>query len=433
MLRFSMPSILAMLVGVLYAAADRFFVAQAEGPAALAGLTVAFPIFMIVIAVQLLCGAGGNALLSINLGQKDDAGVRRVISNTLFLQIALGVLLTAATLIFMEPLLALSGGSAATIPIAREYLSVLLLAFPLDIVAMGLNQFVRSFGFPKTAMINSIAPALLNIVLDYIFIMEMDMGVFGAALGSAISMLAGFVMVMWFWARRSPYKLRLARPDFGAMAMIAKFGMTAFFVHFAIGFNMMFSNNILAKYGGDIALGSWAIAGIVDQVFTLPVFGLANAMQSIGGYNFGAGLWDRVRECVRKSIFASTIWLTISGAAIFIFAGSMTGLFGSDAAMLSTADWFLKVFAAGYPFLGVVFLAGIFFNMVGRYGTALILSLIKFAALPIPALILFARLWGLDGFAWAWPATNVVSFAIFFAAIAMSWRRIGTTITPAKF
>ncbi|MDR1207404.1 MAG: MATE family efflux transporter [Rickettsiales bacterium] len=408
--RFAMPAIISFMVGAVYNASNRIFIGAALGDTGLAALGIAAPLFLIAITINLLCGVGGNALFSIKLGCGDAPAANKIVRNTIWLQSILGAAYIAATGFFMNDILIACGASAETLPLARQFMTFLLCGVFFDIMGNGLNQFVRSLGRPGRAMANAIAGSVVNIILDYVLIIHMDMGMAGAGIATAVAMFSIFVMVA-FSFRKSVVRLAFEMPSPRVMWTICKFGAAPFVLHLAFAANSFVVNGVLAKNGGDVAIGAWAVVIVVQQFLTMPVFGFTQAMQAIAGYNYGAGKFARVRSALMKAFFATEVWLCAAMVAIWVFGGTLASAFG-DGASSALAARAISWLAISFPFLGMVFVSGVFMNATGHYMRSLILNFMRAIGFALPAIYIGSYFWGIKGLMVLWPVGDIFSCAL---------------------
>jgi putative MATE family efflux protein len=422
--RFSAPAIMALLAGVVYNATDRWFISQFVGPDGLAALSVATPLFLVIVSVELMAGMGGNSLFSIRLGENRPDEAERVLGATFVLQLVLAALLIVPAWLWLRPMLSALGAGENTLPMAHEYIAVLAFGAVFDIVGYGLNFFIRSLGYPMRAMFNTGIGALANIVLDYVFIVRMDMGMAGAALGTLLGWTIPFVLVLWFLAgKKSEVRLRPRnmRPDWGMMFEVFKFGLSPFMLHMSSVVVVSLANRALGRYGGDAGIAAYGIVNTVMMVCIMPVFGLTQSMQSIAGFNFGAKKFGRVRHVVRLTLYVMTAWLLLCWALVQSFAPRLVGLFdsGSGGELMAISTRFLRSLATFMPLFGTIFVAGTLCLAIGRYKASLWFNIVRELLVQCAFLLVFPDLWGLDGAIWAMPASDLI--CIIIATAMLSW------------
>ncbi len=309
LLSFSIPAIVGMMVNALYNVVDRIFIGRGVGALGLAGATVGFPIMLVLMAFGMLVGMGGASLISIRLGEGKKDQAERILGNSFVLLIAISAVLSVLGLVFLDPLLRLFGASETILPYARQYVSIILAGSVFMGLGFGMNNFIRAEGNPRIAMATMLIGAVLNIILDPIFIFVLNLGIRGAALATILSQAVAAAWVLsYFVGKRSSLSLRPAnfRLDPQILRAIVAIGSPPFVMQLAASALNAILNNQLQRYGGDLAISAMGIMyGIVMFIF-MPVFGLNQGAQPIIGFNYGAGKYDRVRKTLVLAIGAAT-------------------------------------------------------------------------------------------------------------------------------
>ena len=435
--RFSVPAIIAMLVGMVYNVTDRFFISHYIGMEGVAAISITAPVFILIIAFELMTGIGGNALFSIRLGQKRNEDAARILSNTFALQLILGLGFTIAALLNLEGVLEFLGTSEAVLPHARDYIGLITFGSVLEIAGMGLNPFIRSCGHPKRAMFNSVAGALCNVLLDYVFIARLGMGIAGAALGTIISQGVVLALVLSFFVSRSnPMKLRRSfmRPDPKILGQIFSYGMSPFLLHIAFVVTAFAINSILGMYRGDAAISAYGIVNTIIMFISLPTFGITTAMQSIAGYNFGAKNWARLRRVLGLTLAAVNFWMASLAIAAWIFRAQIIGIFdggNNGAEMLRLASRMMGVLLVSMPLYGVVFTVGPYLLATGRYWQSLAVNMVRQFGFLLPALLIIPRFYGFDGALWGIVASDYAGIILSWAIIIREWRKVSSKARAA--
>jgi putative MATE family efflux protein len=368
------------------------------------------------IAAETLLGVGGNALFSIRLGQGDHAGAERVLGNAFVMQLAAGAAFALAGSAFLPEILMASGASPASLAPARDYMLMLLFGLPAGMMGNGLNNFVRSTGHPRRAMINQIGGVALNVFLDWLLMFRMDMGIRGAALATVLSMALSCAMVMQFFlARRSPVRLRLRMrmPSRAIMSSILRFGFSPCLLHIGIALLVWLENGALKNYGGgDVALAAMAVAQMALQLCYMPLFGITQAMQSIVGYNWGADRPDRVKRALNLSLLASAAWVVALLALLNVFPTQFARLFfgaGGSAGGLDLAVHAIRIAGIGFPLLPFVFATSVYLTAIGENRRSAVYNLIRTFAWSPATLIFLPRAFGFDGILWAAAANDIAA------------------------
>ncbi|MBQ9583942.1 MAG: MATE family efflux transporter [Bacteroidales bacterium] len=426
--QYATPAIVAMLATSLYNMVDSIFIGQGVGAMAISGLAVTFPLMNIAIAFGTLVGVGAATLISILLGQQNYKMANRVLGNVVILNVAIGTVVTALTLIFMDPILYFFGASENTITYAREYMVVIMWGNIISHLYHGLNGVVRSSGRPRLAMLATILAVVLNTILDPIFIFVLDMGIRGAAIATVLAQVVALVWIVKILCDKENV-LHFSRDVFKFDVKIAwrslSIGMSPFLMNIASCFVVILINNQLKRYGGDLAIGAYGIANRLCFLFFTITMGLTQGMQPIAGYNYGARNWDRVKDVLRLTIICSVAALSLgflTGLTIPRFAVS---LFTRDAELQAIAARAFRIVVLMFPVVGFQAVVTNFFQCVGYVSKAIFLSLSRQLLFLIPFLVAFPLYWQLDGVWWSLPASDLVSSVVAFFMISSLLRTFG--------
>ena len=305
MLSLALPTVLAQLINVLYNVVDRIYIGhmQGDGNLALTAVGVTLPIITLIAAFSAFAGAGGAPLAAIELGKKDERKASLIMGNSAWLLVFFSIVLTIGFLIFKIPILYAFGASSKTIAYANDYITIYLLGTIFVQLALGLNAFISGQGAAKAAMLSVLIGAVINIVLDPIFIFALHLGVRGAALATVISQFVSAVWVVSFLkSKRSVLYLKLVRPDKSLILKIAALGIAPFIMQSTESLVTITFNTGLQRYGGDLYVGSMSILMSIMQLIVIPVNGITQGVQPIVSYNYGAGNRLRVKETVIRLV-----------------------------------------------------------------------------------------------------------------------------------
>jgi putative MATE family efflux protein len=344
----ALPMTAAQLINVLYSVVDRIYLGRLPGHLALTGLGLTLPIISIVMGFANLCGTGGAPLCSIYRGKGEEEEAERIMGNAFTLLLIFGAAVTGVFLLFRHPLLYLFGASDATYPYAEAYMTIYLLGTVFVMIGLGMNPFITSQGFGRTGMMTVGLGAMVNIVLDPVFIFALDMGVRGAALATVIAQGCSAVWVLKFLTgRKAILRLRLRNLALGAgrVKSIVALGLSGFFMNLTNSLVQVVCNATLQAYGGDLYVGVMTIINSLREVFFMPVQGLTNGAQPVTGYNYGAGRYSRVRSSIRFSVAVTVGYAAVFWAAAMLFPGLLIRVFNSEP----------EVVAAGIPALRIYF------------------------------------------------------------------------------
>ena len=311
---YSLPGVVAMLVGAVYNILDRVFIGQFSGEGALAGLTVAFPFMMLTFALANLVGIGGGALIAIRFGEKDMKGASHVFGNVITSTVLIGLLMTIVGLANLSGWLRIFGADETTLPYARDFMQIILLGTTFQFLSFALANTVRTEGLPKLSMMSQIVSVLVNLVLALIFVAWLRLGVRGAATATVIGQLSGFSVVLVHYLKgRSILKPARTdwRLDWKLMGKICSIGASGFLGTLGVSVSMTFFNNSLRKYGGVPAITSMGAVNSLFTLFILPIMGIQQGLQPIVGYNHGAGNPKRAHRALFLAIGAAMAMATV--------------------------------------------------------------------------------------------------------------------------
>ena len=399
--KFSLPAIIGMLVHALYNIVDRIFVGRGVGYIAISATTVAFPIMLIMMGVSILIGIGATALISLRLGEQKKEEAEKVTGNGIAMMIILPLLLTVFYLFFSEPILKMFGASDEVLPYARDFTHIIMLGSIFGSISMGMNNFIRAEGNPTFAMTTQIVGALINIVLNYIFIFELGLGIKGSALATVSGQGISALLVLYYYmSGRSLIKIRLKniKLQLPILISIMSIGFAPFAMQIANSIQQMIINKALVAYGGDMALSALGIMMSIATLLFMPLIGISQGAQPLIGYNYGARQYDRVKETLRKAVIAGTCICLAFYLVIHIWPTQIVGLFSKEnAALTQMTSQAMLVYFAMLPILAFQILCATYFQAVGKPIQSTILSLSRQVLLFIPLLLILPRFWGIDG------------------------------------
>jgi len=404
LLVFSLPAIVGMLVQGLYNVVDRVFIGQAVGSIGIAGTTVAFPLMLITLAFGMLVGLGATALISIRLGEQRRDEAERVLGNATVLLVGIALVLTTLGLLFIDPLLVACGATPLVLPYARDYFRIILLGAVFQTTGFGLNACIRGEGNPKIAMFTMLIGALLNIVLDAVFVLGLGWGMQGAAGATVISQAVSVTWVLAYFVRGKSL-LRLRVRNLGLRWTVCRtmlaVGSPPFVAQMAASVLNGILNNQLAIHGGNLALSAMGIIYSMVMLILMPIFGINQGAQPIIGYNYGARNFSRVKRTLQLAITAASAVALVGFVGAMCFPSQVIRLFNrDDEALVAMGSHAMRVCLIMLPMVGIQVVGASYFQAVGKPGRALILSLSRQVLILIPALLILPRFFGLDG-VWA--------------------------------
>ncbi len=427
-IKFSVPAIIGMLVNALYNVVDRIYIGHGVGSLGIGGTTIAFPVMLIMMAFSMLIGIGANSLVSIRLGENKKEEAEGIFGNALVLLILSSVILTVVGLITLEPFLKLLGASDQILPYAKEYMEIILLGGVFQSLGMGMNNFIRSEGNPKIAMYTMLIGALINTVLDPVFIFVFDWGMRGAALATILSQAVSAVWVMvYFLKGKSLLKIRMKYLKLKAsyIGRIIALGTAPFAMQLAASVLNLIMNRRLGEYGGDVAISGMGIVNSIVTLMIMPLFGINQGSQPIIGYNYGAGKYGRVKEAYKIAVIFATVIVIIGWIATRVFPQQLVYLFNNkDNELISFSILAVKRVLMFLPIIGFQIVSSNYFQAIGKPMHSALLGLSRQVLILIPALILLPMFFGLNGVISAGPLADVISSVITGIFIFREMRRL---------
>ncbi len=386
------PAIIAQLVNVLYNIVDRIFIGRmANGEIAMAGVGVAFPIIMIISAFSALIGMGGAPLAAIKMGEKDNDGAEKIISNSFSTLVIIGIICTVVFFIFKERLLWAFGASESTIKYAIDYLSIYLIGTIFVQIALGMNSFINTQGFAKIGMMTVVIGAVINIILDPILIFTFNLGVKGAALATIFSQFVSAIWVLVFlFGKKSILRIRKEYlfPKFKVLLPITALGISPFIMQATESLVLISLNNKLQMYGGDLAVGAMTIMSSIMQIVTLPLLGLSQGAQPIISYNFGAKEIDRVKKTFKLLLSSCLVYTIFMWGSLMIFPRFFVGIFNNKPELVEITAWSIRIFFGGIIIFGAQIACQQTFLALGQAKISLIMALLRKIVLLVPLIFI---------------------------------------------
>lgn len=413
LLKFSIPAIIGMIVNALYNMVDRIFIGRGVGSLAISGIAVGYPLSIINMAFGMLIGIGSSTMVSIKLGEKRKDEAERILGNALVLDVLISCLISIFGLLFLDKILNLFGASHDTLPYARNYMKYIIGGAVLQNIGFGINNIIRAEGNPKIAMATMLIGALVNTVLDPIFIFVFKMGIEGAAIATIIAQTISSIWVMYYFlSGKSSLKLKRENLNLNINTVkhIFSIGISPFAMQMASSLVTMLYNNDLVKYGGDLAVGAMGIINSIVMLFFMPMFGINQGMQPIIGYNYGSKQYDRVMKTLKMAITAGVCIATIGFLVIQIFPNNLIGIFNkNDANLIKIGAHGIKIDMIFLPLIGFQIVSSNYFQAVGKAKIAIFLSLSRQVILLIPMLIILPPILKLDGVWMAGPISDILA------------------------
>ena len=410
--RMALPMTVAQLINILYNVVDRMYLGRLPGHLALTGLGLCLPIISILMAFANLCGMGGAPLCSIHRGKGENQEAERIMGNSFTLLILFGAALTVLCLAFRRPILYLFGASDATFPYANDYLTVYVLGTVFVMVGLGMNPFINAQGFSRMGMLTVALGAVVNIVLDPVFIFLLGMGARGAALATVISQACSALWVLRFLTgRRALLRLRLSalRLQAGRVRRILALGASGFVMAMNTSLVQALCNATLQVCGGELYVGVMTVVNSVREVISMPIQGITNGCQPVLGYNYGAEEYGRVREGIRFTALLGVGYSVAAWVLVMAAPGLLIRVFNDEAELIAAGIPAFRIYFATFVFMSFQFIGQSVFVGLGRSRSAIFFSLLRKAFIVAPLTLLLPALgMGVNGVFLAEPISNVL-------------------------
>ena len=434
MLKFSIPSIISMVVNSLYNIVDQIFIGRGVGYLGNGATNVVFPITVLAMAFAFMIGDGGAAYLSLKLGEKKKEEASKGVANSIIIGTIVSIIMLVGGLVFLPQLLNLFGCTDGLREYALGYGGIIVIGLPFFIIGSVLNGMIRADGSPKYAMTSMVLGAVLNIILDPIFIFPLNMGVEGAAKATVISQFVTFLLNVLYIKKFKTIELskRTVKFDAKVIFKVLSLGISSFINQMSFVLLISIQNNLLGKYGAETKFGPdipITVLGIVmkiNQILNSIIIGVAVGSQPIVGYNYGAGKFDRVKK-ILKTMLACTITVSITAFILFqTIPEKLISIFGSgDSNYIEFACLTFRTYLLLCICNGVQIPSGIFFQAIGKSIKSVILSLSRQIILLIPGMIIFSSIFGLIGVLYAGPVADGVAFCLSSMFLLFEMKNLG--------
>lgn len=429
--RFAIPSVIAMLVSALYNMVDQLFIGHSIGVLGNAATNVAFPLSMVCTSIGLLCGIGGAANFNLCMGRREPEHAKSYVGSAISMLAILGVILCVAVQLFLRPMMLLFGATPDVIDYACTYTRITSIGFPFLIVTIGGSNLIRADGSPKFSMLCNLVGAIVNTILDPLFIFVFHMGMAGAALATITGQILSFALVVFYLRgfKTLPLSLSDLKPNMACWARIAALGATPAFNQVAMMVVQIVMNNTLTYYGSNSVYGSdipLACAGIISKVnmlFFSFVIGISQGLQPIVSFNFGAQKYDRVKDAYKKAVFAATAISIVAFLCFQFFPRQIIGIFGSGSKeYLHFAERYFRIFLF-FTFLnGIQPVSSNFFTSIGAPKKGIFLSLTRQIIFLLPLLLIFPYLFGIDGVMYTAPIADLAAASVSIVMVVREFK-----------
>lgn len=430
--KFAIPAIISMLVSALYNIVDQIFIGQGVGMLGNAATNVAFPVTTIATALALLLGIGGASNYNLEMGAGREKKASSIAGTALSTLVITGVILAVAVLLFLRPLLSLFGATTDVMPYAVDYLGITAVGLPFYALSIGGNHIVRADRSPTYSMTCVLTGAIINTILDPLFIFGFGWGIKGAAWATVIGqVVSGILVVIYFGKFRKMYlEMSMLKPSSECLKAIISLGMASCINQIAMAIVQIVLNNILRYYGGlsvygsDIPIACVGVISKVNQVFMAICIGISQGCQPIWGFNYGAKKYDRVRLAYRYSMIACTAIATVFFLCFQLFPHQIVSIFGTGSDLyFQFAERYLKIFMFMTFANGIQPMSSGFFTSIGKAKLGIVMSLTRQVLFLLPLIVVFSLIMGIDGVMYAGPIADAAAFVL---AILFARRELGT-------
>ena len=419
--QYALPAIIAMTAASLYNIIDRVFIGQVVGPMAISGLAITFPFINLGAAFGAAVGVGASTAISVKLGQRDYETAENILGNTVTLNLIIGSVFGIICLIFLNPILRFFGASDATLPYARSFMEVILAGNVISHMYFGMNAVLRAASKPRQAMMATIFTVVMNIFLDFIFIRLWHWGIRGAAFATVISQALALCWQMKQFANQNELlhlKPGIYRLKKHLVENIISIGISPFLMNVCACIVVIFMNNQLVKYGGDMAVGAYGIANSIAMIFVMFVIGLDQGMQPIAGYNYGSQQTDRLMRVLKLTILTATGIMVTGWLIAHIAPYYCARMFTTDSELIRQAIKAIQINMMMYPLIGYQMVITNFFQCIGKVKISIFLSLSRQLLFLLPLLAILPHFFQVDGVWASLPSSDLTASLV--AAIIMT-------------
>ncbi|MEH2937805.1 MATE family efflux transporter [Lawsonibacter sp. JLR.KK007] len=411
LLALGIPTMIGMLINALYNLVDTYFVGGL-GTGQMGAVTVAFPLGQIVVGLGLLFGNGAAAYLSRLLGRGDKDTANKVASTAIYSGVSIGAIVILFSVIFLEPILEQAGAIESVMPYAITYTRIYIVFSIFNVFNVTMNNIVSSEGAAKTAMCALMAGAVLNVILDPVFIYALNLGVAGAAIATAISQIVStLVYVCYILRKKSVFSFSIKECCFAKeiMSEILKIGIPTLIFQLLTSLSISMINSAAKEYGGS-ALAAMGPVTKIMSMGTLIVFGFLKGFQPIAGFSYGAKKFDRLREAIKTAILWSTAFCVIFGVIAAVFSTQIVSLFTKeDAEMVRVGSIALRANGLSFVLFGFYTVYSFLFLVMGKAAEGCILGACRQGICFVPAILILPAVWGLNGVLYAQPIADIIS------------------------
>jgi putative MATE family efflux protein len=413
--KLTIPAFIGMVVITLYNVVDTIFVGQYVGKLGIAALSIVFPVQMLSMGIGQMMGMGGAALISMSIGRGDKSRAERILGNAITPTIVFSAILMIFGLSNTDFWLRLIGASEDVLPLATEYLQIILIGMFFQTFAMAFNFLIRAEGNVRVPMISMIIGAVLNIILDAVFIIPLGMGVAGAAWATIIAQMVSVAYcVIYYLSGRSFLKIYLKNLliDWRILGSILAIGVSSFIMMMAGSICAIITNRVLNQYGGDIAVSAYGIINRIVMFALIPGMVIGQGLQPILGFNYGAKRYDRGLHVLRIAIIWATVFCGIAFAVLYTFPEFFARIFNGDPELVTLTAYGARRVFIMLPVVGFIMVGSTMFQALGKPIQAFLSSVSRTVLFLIPLVLILPNYWQLDGVWWAFPVTDILTFSL---------------------
>lgn len=424
--QYALPAIIAMTAASLYNIIDRVFIGQVVGPMAISGLAITFPFMNLAAAFGAAVGVGASTTISVKLGQKDYESAENILGNTITLNLIVGLAFGGICLLFLDPILRFFGASDATLPYARDFMQVILAGNVFSHMYFGMNAVLRAASKPRMAMFATIFTIGMNILLDVVFILWWHWGIKGAAFATIISQVLALCWQMKLFTNKSELlhlKQGIYKLKSNLVRNIISIGISPFLMNACACVIVIFINNQLVRFGGDMAVGAYGIANSIAMIFVMFVIGLNQGMQPIAGYNYGAQQYDRMMRVVKLSIITA-VCIMLTGWSLAMFAPyHCARMFTTDPELIKGSIKAIHIIMMMFPLIGSQMVITNFFQCIGKVKISIFLSLSRQLLFLLPLLAILPNFYGINGVWASMPTSDFIAVVVAVTIMLVFLRR----------
>lgn len=424
--QYALPAIIAMVASSMYNIIDRAFIGQVVGPIAISGLAITFPFMNLSGAFGAAVGVGSATAISLKLGQKDYLSAEEILGNTVTLNLIIGFGFAVVCFLFLDPILYFFGASKETIPYARSFMQIILLGNVVTHMYFGMNAVLRAASKPRQAMTATIFTVLMNITLDVLFILVLHWGIRGAATATVLSQTLALIYQLKLFSNKKEllhFKPGIYKLQSRLVKNIVSVGISPFLMNLCACLVIIFINNQLVRYGGDLSVGSYGIASAVSTMFVMIVMGLNQGMQPIAGYNYGAQKLERVMRVLKLAIMSAIVIWTIGWLISMFLPEHIARIFTNDKELIKLSVFAIRVDMLVTPVVGLQMVVTNFFQCIGKVKVSIFLSLSRQLIFLLPLLYTLPLFFGVNGVWYSLPISDFIAANVAFVMLLIYMRK----------